>query len=396
MTRSPLIAGIVTVALVGAVSAAGPNDNWPQFRGPPAGVAADDPALPDDLERHRERRLEDRRARAIGWSSPVVWGDHVFLTTVVNTGAAASRRSPGSISGRTGPRLDGAAPLDGLRRRFQDRQDSLGARGPQRACRPAAKHLKNSYASETPVTDGERVYFYFGNVGLFAFDMDGKPVWSKPMGPFKTRQRLGHRRFARRSTAIASTSSTTTTSSRSSPRTTSGPARRSGASTATKGPTGRRRSSGRTSGAPRSSRPAPARCAPTICREAAVGAQGHVVDQHPDAVRPARAAVHQLRATSAIALRPAYAIRPGASGDISLKPGETSNEYIAWSAPTARPVQPDAARVRRLLLHAARPRLLHRATMRRPARRSTAGSASPPTPAASRRRRGRTTARSSR
>jgi outer membrane protein assembly factor BamB len=53
-------------------------------------------------------------------------------------------------------------------------------------------HQKNTYASETPVTDGERVYAYFGNAGLFAFDMTGKPVWSKPMGPFKTRMGWGH------------------------------------------------------------------------------------------------------------------------------------------------------------------------------------------------------------
>ena len=42
-------------------------------------------------------------------------------------------------------------------------------------------HQKNSYASETPVTDGERVYVYLGYAGLFAFDMSGEPVWSKPM-----------------------------------------------------------------------------------------------------------------------------------------------------------------------------------------------------------------------
>ena len=46
-------------------------------------------------------------------------------------------------------------------------------------------HMKNSYSSETPVTDGERVYAYFSNLGLFVFDLNGKPVWSKPMmGPF--------------------------------------------------------------------------------------------------------------------------------------------------------------------------------------------------------------------
>ena len=67
----------------------------------------------------------------------------------------------------------------------------MGARGRQ-ARRPArAKHLKNTYASETAVTDGERVFFYFGNLGLFAFDLNGKPLWSKPLGPFKTRNNWG-------------------------------------------------------------------------------------------------------------------------------------------------------------------------------------------------------------
>src|SRR5262249_19205280 len=48
-------------------------------------------------------------------------------------------------------------------------------------------HIKNSYASETPVTDGERVYAYFGNVGLFCYDMDGKEVWSRKLGTYKMR-----------------------------------------------------------------------------------------------------------------------------------------------------------------------------------------------------------------
>jgi outer membrane protein assembly factor BamB len=50
-----------------------------------------------------------------------------------------------------------------------------------------ARHLKNSYASETPVTDGERIYVYFGNVGLFTYDKTGKLLWSEKMGPYKMR-----------------------------------------------------------------------------------------------------------------------------------------------------------------------------------------------------------------
>jgi hypothetical protein len=47
--------------------------------------------------------------------------------------------------------------------------------------------LKNSYASETPVVDEERVYAYFGNVGIFCFTHDGRPVWSLPLEPRPTR-----------------------------------------------------------------------------------------------------------------------------------------------------------------------------------------------------------------
>jgi outer membrane protein assembly factor BamB len=54
-----------------------------------------------------------------------------------------------------------------------------------------ALHIKNSYASETPVTDGERIYAYFGNVGLFCYDFNGNPVWSKRWDPVKTRYNWG-------------------------------------------------------------------------------------------------------------------------------------------------------------------------------------------------------------
>ena len=58
--------------------------------------------------------------------------------------------------------------------------------------RPASsRHLKNSYASETPVTDGTRVYAYFGNVGLFVFDMNGTPLWSKDFGAVNMRNGWG-------------------------------------------------------------------------------------------------------------------------------------------------------------------------------------------------------------
>jgi outer membrane protein assembly factor BamB len=56
---------------------------------------------------------------------------------------------------------------------------------------PGQKHLKNSYASETPVTDGERVYVYFGNVGLYCYDFSGKLLWSQKAKPVATRYGWG-------------------------------------------------------------------------------------------------------------------------------------------------------------------------------------------------------------
>ena len=162
-------------------------DEWPRFRGPSAGVAADDPALPDTWS-PTQNVVWKTDIPGIGWSSPVVWGDHVFLTTVVNTTQQEPPR-PGFYLGDWPP---SGAPHRWMVYDIDFRTGKIRWEREVSSAPPAkAKHLKNSYASETPVTDGERVYFYFGNAGLFVFDLDGRPVWSKPIGPFKTRNNWG-------------------------------------------------------------------------------------------------------------------------------------------------------------------------------------------------------------
>ena len=195
---------ILSTALI--LSAHLAADNWPQFRGSRSGVAADDPALPDTWSA-ADNVVWKIDVPGRGWSSPVVWGDHVFVTAAAKTAGAddpllpvpsyAGRSVGGPMSGR-----DIAASTDEHRWVLYDIDFKTGKVRWQSAVHAAvpkeSKHQKNSYASETPVTDGERVYVYFGNAGLFAYDLNGKPVWSKPMGPFKVRQRLGARLVARR------------------------------------------------------------------------------------------------------------------------------------------------------------------------------------------------------
>ena len=186
---------IAAVILLGGSTGAGSQGtgaeppNWPQFRGPNAGVAVDDSALPETWSATENVRWAVD-VPGLGWGSPIVWGEHVFVTSVTTDETIDGPRPgfylPGAVT-------DVSTAVH--RWMLYDIDFATGAVRWSRelAAGPPAqpKHLKNSYASETPVTDGERVYVYFGNVGLFAFDFEGRPAWSHRIGPFKTRNGWG-------------------------------------------------------------------------------------------------------------------------------------------------------------------------------------------------------------
>src|SRR5262249_28393565 len=153
------------------------GDNWPRFRGPQSrGVAADNATLPDTWST-TENVVWKADIPGRGWSSPVVWGDKVFLTSVVNEGkdpvakkglyfGGENKKPPTSVHRWTICCVD-----------FQTGK-MLWEKVVHQGVPETTIHVKNSYASETPVTDGERVYACFGNVGLFCCDLDGKAVWT--------------------------------------------------------------------------------------------------------------------------------------------------------------------------------------------------------------------------
>jgi outer membrane protein assembly factor BamB len=164
-------------------------DSWPQFRGPQSTGVADDPALPETWSATRNV-VWKTEIPGSGWSSPVVWGDRIFLTSVISTVAPEAPKKGLYFGGnREG------IPSDEHRWMVYAVDWKTGKiaweREVHRGSPRSSLHLKNTYASETPVTDGERVYAYFGNLGLFVFDMDGKPLWSAHWGPFRTRYGWG-------------------------------------------------------------------------------------------------------------------------------------------------------------------------------------------------------------
>jgi len=192
------VAGALCSAALG-VTVLSAQDNWPRFRGAEGGVAADHPSLPDDWGPSRNI-IWTINVPGRSWSSPVIWGDHVFITTAINTAETETLLPVASYvsrsNGGTMTFMDVSKPAAAHRWIVYDVDFKTGRIRWERTVRagvPAkSRHLKNSYAAETPVTDGERVYAYFGDVGLFAFDMEGTPLWSKPMDAFEMQTGFGH------------------------------------------------------------------------------------------------------------------------------------------------------------------------------------------------------------
>jgi len=164
------------------------QQNWPQFRGANAGVIADNAALPETWSA-TENVVWKTAVPGLGWSSPVVWGDHVFLTAGVNTGAAEPFKA-GPLRG--GDIVKPAAPYRWMVYDISLETGKIRWQQEVRAGLPAdGTHMKNSYSSETPVTDGERVYAYFESFGLYAYDFEGKLLWEKDLGDKRMRNEFG-------------------------------------------------------------------------------------------------------------------------------------------------------------------------------------------------------------
>lgn len=152
--RTRSFAGCLLMALVPAAA----EEHWPQFRGPTGrghSTATDVP-----LRWYAESVVWRTELKGKGQSSPVNWGERLFLTGASEDG----RERYLFCIGRSDGKLLWERTI--------------------RCEEPETPHAMNGYATPTCATDGERVVAFFGPAGIHAFDMEGEKLWSRDLGAF--------------------------------------------------------------------------------------------------------------------------------------------------------------------------------------------------------------------
>lgn len=180
--RLALTVGMAAVLWTLASGLAPEEDYWPYWRGPAAdGMAVGDAPLHWSATQNVRWKTD---IPGLGNSSPVVWGDRIFLTTAVRTGARAGAQP--TTPERWNPR-GGSGPQEEHKFEVLCLDKRTGKLLWQRTAKTAIPHegfhsTYGSFASNSPVTDGRNVYAFFGSRGMYCYDMNGSLVWQKDFG----------------------------------------------------------------------------------------------------------------------------------------------------------------------------------------------------------------------
>jgi outer membrane protein assembly factor BamB len=333
---------------------------WPQFRGPSGAGVLDTAKIPLKWSTTENVAWKvDVTGR--GWSSPVAWKDQVFLTSAISPGTF-KEPSTGIFGNDYVAELtaQGLAMEEIVKRvnaRDIEASDESGeirymvyafdaATGRLRWEREAHKgvpfggrHRKNTFASETPATDGERLYVYFGNVGLFAYSLDGRPLWSARFPPQPM-----YLNFGTASSPVVHDGRVFVLHDNDGESFVAAVDARNGKELwrVTRDlPAGRGTSGWSSPFIWKNDRRTEL---VVIGRRHAVGYSlegkelwrlGGLIGQSTPSPLAAEGLLFLSTGSQGETNRPVFAVRPGASGDITLQPDQTSNAFVAWTHPRA-------------------------------------------------------------
>lgn len=158
------------------------KDTWAQFRGPQAsGLATGTPTVTEWDLASGKHVLWKQAIPGLAHASPIVWGERIYLATAVGPGEAQLRTG---LYGDITPAKDGDQKQQ-WRLLALDRATGkiLWDQVAHQGLPKSKRHTKATHCNSTPATDGKRIVAIFGSEGLFCFDMDGKLLWKKDLGP---------------------------------------------------------------------------------------------------------------------------------------------------------------------------------------------------------------------
>jgi outer membrane protein assembly factor BamB len=190
-TRTLTAALAVLIGLLLLTSAPHAQDSpagryWAQWRGPHSTGVSTTANPPTEWSETKNIRWKTPLPGR-GTASPIVWGDRVFVLTAV----------PAGVTGDAQHAPRGAVTPRGMHRFVVMALDrKTGKTVWERVAREQepheGSHVDNgTWASSSPITDGERVYAYFESFGMYAYDMNGKLLWEKDLGDKKMRNEFG-------------------------------------------------------------------------------------------------------------------------------------------------------------------------------------------------------------
>ncbi len=158
-----------------------PKAYWPQFRGEEARGVVDGVPLPTKWDVKKGEGIKWKTAiPGLGLSSPIIWDDRVYITTCVRAGGEKELKV--GLYGDIEPINDGAVHTWHLLALNARDGKIVWNQTAYKGVPKVKRHPKSSHANCTPATDGTHVVAFFGSEGLYCYDTSGKLLWKKDLG----------------------------------------------------------------------------------------------------------------------------------------------------------------------------------------------------------------------
>jgi hypothetical protein len=186
MKKSCFIKCIIFISLISISLFAQPETtNWPQFRGPSARGIAEKSSLPINWDVEKGDNLKWKtEVPGLGFSSPVVWEDRIFLTTAIS-GLEDPKLKVG-LYGDIDPVEDETVHTWKVLCYNKNTGKLLWEQTSCTGVPKVKRHPKSTHANPTVATDGKYVIAFFGSEGLYCYDFDGKLIWKKDLGVLRS------------------------------------------------------------------------------------------------------------------------------------------------------------------------------------------------------------------